>query len=126
MRVLQSAGSPRPLPKLPPPPTARPRAARTLIAVDIRIQHDRRTIDVHTRDLSTSGFFGVTNEALEIGVLVDCELRMPAPTGLSEQSFNARAKIVRRELSGYGFELVDPPAPLVAAIAAVVQIKPSE
>lgn len=117
-RVLQQAGVPRPLPKLPPPPNARPRADRVAVAVDIVLKHDNQTTHVHTRDLSSSGFFAVTTTVFEMGTIVECEIRMPVTGELSGKTFTVRAKAVRKDPTGVGFALVDPPLALNAAIAA--------
>lgn len=118
VNVLRSAGAPRPLPKL-VPPNAIPRAPRTAVAVDVRLRHGESNLEVHTRDFSATGFFAVTTATLAVGDVVDCEVRLPAPTGLAEQQFSVRAKVVRRELAGYGMLLVEPPAPMVAALAVL-------
>ena len=118
MQVLKAGGAPRPLPKIPP---MRPiaRADRSQVPVDIRISHEGQAIAAHTRDLSTTGFFVVTAVKFEIGATLDCEVPIPAADGLSERTFATRAKIVRRDLSGYGAVFVEPPAELTAAIAAL-------
>jgi hypothetical protein len=118
LKVLQSAGPPRTLPKAVPAQPI-PRAPRTAIAVDPRLRHQDRELDVHTRDFSASGFFAVTFAPFAIGDVVDCEVRLPAPSGHEEQTFTARAKIVRKELAGYGLVFVEPPPTMVAAIAAL-------
>lgn len=82
------------------------------------IRHEGRSIDVHTRDVSITGFFAITSVALVIGTVFDCELRVPV-NGMSEQAFSARARVVRRDLGGYGFVLVEPPPALVDALAAL-------
>jgi hypothetical protein len=117
-RVLQQAGMVRPLPKLPSPPNARPRADRVAVAVDVVIKHGDTTTHVHTRDLSASGFFAITTVTFEMGTIVECEIRMPVAGELSVKTFAARAKAVRKDATGIGFSLVDPPFALSAAIAA--------
>jgi hypothetical protein len=118
VRVLQQAGMLRPLPKLPAPPNARERADRLAVAVDIVLSHGGKTTHVHTRDLSGSGFFAITTTVFEIGAVVDCEIRMPVAGELSAKAFAVRAKAVRKDATGVGFALVDPPIALSAAIAA--------
>jgi hypothetical protein len=118
LKVLQSAGAPRTLPKV-VPERAIPRAPRVVVAVDVTLRHGNRDLDVHTRDFSASGFFAVTFATLTVGDVVDIEVRFPTPTGHEEQTFAARAKVVRKELAGYGLVLVEPPAAMVAAIAAL-------
>lgn len=118
MKVLQQAGTPRPLPKLPPPPNPRPRAERHPVAVDVVLEHEGKPIHVHTRDLSTSGFFAVTSVHIAIGTTIECELRIPTPGELASKSFTVRAKAMRRDATGVGFSLIEPPADLLAAIAA--------
>ncbi|MBV8755796.1 MAG: PilZ domain-containing protein [Deltaproteobacteria bacterium] len=119
MQVLKSAGAPRALPKIPPPARPVPRAERTPVSVDIRLSHQGQAIAAHTRDLSTTGFFVVTAVKFDIGAELDGEVAIPAVDGLSERTFATRAKIVRRDLSGYGAVFIDPPAELAAAIAAL-------
>lgn len=82
------------------------------------LKHDDKTTHVHTRDLSASGFFAVTTAVFEMGTIVECEIRMPVSGELSAKSFVARAKAVRKDPTGVGFALVDPPPALNAAIAA--------
>lgn len=119
LAVLQSCGAPRALPRVPPPiPHAIQRAGRVGVAVDVRIQHEECTIDVHTRDVSATGFFAVTSVSFVVGTIVDCELCVPV-SGLLEQSFSTRARIVRRDLGGYGFVFVEPPVSLVDAITSL-------
>lgn len=117
-RVLQQAGVPRPLPKLPLPPNLKPRADRVAVAVDVVLEHEGKTTHAHTRDLSASGFFAVTTVPFESGAVVECEIRMPVAGELSAKSFKARAKAVRKDPTGVAFSLVDPPADLSAAIRA--------
>ncbi len=119
LQVLKAGGSPRPLPKIPTPSRAVPRADRTALPVDIRLSREGRALAAHTRDLSTTGFFVVTAAAFEIGVELDCEVSIPGADGLSERTFSTRARIVRRDLSGYGAVFVDPPAALTTAIGAL-------
>lgn len=119
MQVLKAGGGPRALPKIPLPTRAVPRADRTAVPVDIRLSQQGRAIAAHTRDLSTTGFFVVTAVRFEIGVELDCEVPIPGADGLSEKTFTTRAKIVRRDLAGYGAVFVEPPAELTAAIAAL-------
>lgn len=123
MRVLQQAGAPRSLPKVPPPPNAKPRAERVTLPVDVRIEHAGAVHHVHTRDLSTSGFFAVTSVALAIGAEVGCEIRMPLPGEVGGKAFRVRAKVARRDQGGLGFALVDPSGALVEAIAAFAGTK---
>ncbi|MBA3460175.1 MAG: PilZ domain-containing protein [Deltaproteobacteria bacterium] len=119
LAVLQSGGAPRALPKVPPlNPHAIQRAGRIGVPVDVRIQHEDRTIDAHTRDVSATGFFAVTSVSFVVGTIVDCVLCVPV-SGLSEQSFGTRARIVRRDLGGYGLVFVEPPASLVDAITSL-------
>jgi hypothetical protein len=118
VRVLKQSGAPRPLPKLPSPPNLKPRADRLLLPVDVRVDKSGEIIHVHTRDLSATGFFAVTNAPLEVGTEVTCDVRMPKAGELSGTTFSTRAKIARRDNGGYGFALVEPPQALIDAIAA--------
>ncbi len=118
MKVLQQAGTPRPLPKLPPPPNPKPRAERHVVAVDVVLEHGGKSIHAHTRDLSATGFFAVTSVDIAIGTTLECELRVPTPGELASKSFKVRAKAMRRDTTGVGFLLVEPPAALLAAIAS--------
>jgi hypothetical protein len=118
MKVLQQAGTPRPLPKLPAPPNPKPRAERHPVAVDVVFKHEGKPIHAHTRDLSATGFFAVTSAQIEMGTTLECELRVPTPGELASKSFTVRAKAMRRDSTGVGFSLVEPPRTLLAAIAA--------
>ena len=118
MQVLKAGGAPRSLPKIPPMRPV-PRADRTAVPVDIKLSHEGRALAAHTRDLSTTGFFVVTAAKFDIGTELDCEVPIPGADGLSERTYTTRAKIVRRDLAGYGAVFVEPPAELTAAIAAL-------
>ncbi|HSN28882.1 MAG TPA: PilZ domain-containing protein, partial [Kofleriaceae bacterium] len=104
---------------IPPPSRTVPRADRTVLPVDIRLSRDGRALAAHTRDLSTTGFFVVTAASFDIGAELDCEVSIPGTDGLSERTFATRAKIVRRDLSGYGALCIAPPAALTEAIGAL-------
>jgi hypothetical protein len=116
MKVLQQAGTPRPLPKLPTPPNPKPRAERHAVAVDVVLVHEGKTIHAHTRDLSATGFFAITSLEVAIGTILRCELRVPLPGEVASKRFTTRAKAMRRDATGVGFSLVEAPSDLLAAI----------
>jgi hypothetical protein len=60
----------------------------------------------------------VTSVQIAIGTTLECELRIPTPGELASKSFKVRAKAMRRDTTGVGFSLVEPPPALLAAIAA--------
>jgi len=119
--VLASLRTPdRPtLPPRPAPPVnAKDRARRIALPIDVRVRGDSGSvIEAHSRDISTSGLFVITDAALTIGDELDIELRLPGSDPLSERGYSARARVVRREDSGYGIELIAPHAELIGALA---------
>jgi hypothetical protein len=116
------AGGIRPIPPprvLPPPPRperAVSRAHRVTMSVDLRMFIGERELAMQSRDVSGSGLFAVTREELPLGAVFECELSLPGP-GMSEESYRARLRVVRRSSIGYGCELVEPSPDLVAALA---------
>jgi hypothetical protein len=108
----------------PPPATARPRAPRTLLPIDLTMNpRDGQAfepLEAVTRDFSGSGLFVVTEVELPLDAPIRLALRLPRG-GLDVAIFETDATIVRREAGrGFGVSFVDPPAALVAAIGELV------
>ncbi len=107
---------PKPLPPLPSPPTAKPRAQRVTVSMDVRLFLGDRELAIQSRDVSTSGLFAVTSEELPLGALLTCELSVPS-SGLSEEVHRVQLRVVRRSPIGYGCELVEPSPALRSALS---------
>ena len=101
-----------------PPPDARARARRIAMPIDVRM-HARSgdVIEAHSRDISTTGLFVITDATLSIGDELDIEVRLPDAELISERGFTARARVVRKDRGGYGIELVAPREELLSALA---------
>jgi hypothetical protein len=111
-------------PSLPPkradPPNAKVRAKRVAVSIDVRLYPERGgRIDAHSRDISESGVFVLTDAELAIGSSLAVELLLPGKEAFTEHEFRARARVVRRGDGGYGLELIEPVAELVLAIGAL-------
>jgi len=111
-------------PALPPkpadPPDAKVRAQRIAIAIDVRLHPENRPrVDAHSRDLSTSGLFVVTDAVLTVGATLRIDLLLPGKEAFTEDEHVARATVARRGEGGYGLSLVDPDPALVTALAAL-------
>jgi PilZ domain len=120
VRNAMSGGmKPRPLPPKPEPPAALPRARRVTLSMDLRLSLGGRELVMQSRDVSSSGLFAVTAEALPIGEILEGELRVPS-SGTSEEPHRLRVRVVRRSKIGYGCELVSPSAELAAALGRLV------
>lgn len=91
------------------------------IAMDLRMRVEGRELAIQSRDVSTTGLFAVTNEALPLGAVVEAELSVPS-SGLSEEVHRVRLRIVRRSKIGYGCELVEPSAELAAALSKLTPL----
>lgn len=97
--------------------SAHPRAARMAVPLDAVVRTpDGASHAVVCRDISTSGVFILTDRGLPIGDVVELSLRTPTSEPWREQGHSARARVVRRESRGYGLELIEPPATLLAQI----------
>ncbi|HUJ59050.1 MAG TPA: PilZ domain-containing protein [Kofleriaceae bacterium] len=108
------------LPRVPEPPDARERARRIAIPLDVRIiLDDGRIVDAHSRDISTSGLFVLTDQTLPVGATARLELLVPGKEAFTEDVHRATVRIVRRGDGGYGVELVAPDPELLAALAAL-------
>lgn len=101
-----------------PPADAPARARRIAMPIDVRM-HARSgaVIEAHSRDISTTGLFVITDATLSIGDELDIEVRLPDAEPISERGFMARARVVRKDRGGYGIELVTPREELVGALA---------
>jgi hypothetical protein len=111
-------------PELPPrpaePPNATVRARRISIPIDLcLIKRDGTRITGHSRDLSTSGLFVLTEASLAVGDDLDVELMLPGGEAFTEDEFTVKARVARTCEDGYGIELVDPDASLLAALEAL-------
>ncbi len=107
-------------PKRPDPPDAKERARRIAIPIDVRVVlADGRRCDGHSRDLSTTGLFVLTEALLVPGGEVSLELLVPGKEAFTEDEYRCRARVVRRGAGGYGLELIAPDAALQAALAAL-------
>lgn len=111
------AGKPPALPVKPAPANARPRAPRIAVPLDVVVTTpDGATHAVVGRDISATGLFVLSAQPLPVGELVELVLRTPTAEPWREARHGARARVVRRESRGYGLELVEPTAALLAAI----------
>ena len=111
------AGKPPALPVKPAPANARPRAPRIAVPLDVVVATpDGATHAVVGRDISATGLFVLSEQPLPVGELVELVLRTPTAEPWREARHAARARVVRRESRGYGLELVEPTAALLAAI----------
>jgi hypothetical protein len=118
--ALRSGNRKPGLPTSPPIPAQAARVAeRVVVPADIEIRLGSETFSAIVRDLSTTGVYVVTEHELEVDTLVTIAIELPTPGVLDVTRHEASAKIVRRAYTGYGMLLVDPPAALVAAIAAL-------
>jgi len=110
-------------PLIPPktePTNTRERARRISIPLDIKIEVTAgKTIDGHSRDLSTTGLFIVTSATLTVGTAYAISIMIPGAEAFSEDEYRANARVVRRADGGYGIELITPDAKLIAALAAL-------
>ncbi len=114
---------PKPLPPRAQPPQAKPRAQRITLSIDLHIFLPERELSIQSRDVSTTGLFAVTTEQLPVGEVLACELSVPT-SGLSEEAHPARIRVVRRSSIGYGCELVEPSATLIAALERLLAPSP--
>lgn len=110
-----------PIPAEPPlRPDASSRSPRKVIPVDAVVELPNGAFfSTVIRDMSTTGCFITTKRAIEIGATVTLEIRMPSTLRLAERQLRCDAKVVRRTELGCGLAFVDPPADLVAGIAAM-------
>ncbi len=117
LEALRTPDRPDIPPRAPEPADAAPRARRISIPIDARlVLGDGTRIDGHSRDISTSGLFVLTDANLEIGSEATIELALPGAEAFTEDEFRARARVARRGDGGYGVELIDPDAQLLAAL----------
>lgn len=108
------------LPTNPPIPAQAQRVAeRVVVPADIELRVGHETFSALVRDLSTTGVYVVTERELEVDTILTIAIELPAPGVLAVTRHEASARIVRRAYTGYGMLLIDPPAELVAAIAAL-------
>lgn len=121
--VLQALRTPN-RPDVPPPPPdpkdAAPRARRISIPIDIRvIVPNGKQVTGHSRDISTTGLFVLTEGALTVGEEYAIELMLPGAEPFTEQEYRGRARIARKAECGYGIVLLSPDANLLEALAAL-------
>jgi hypothetical protein len=111
-------------PAVPPrpsvPPGVKERPHRIPIAIDVRLHPEGGArIDAHSRDISTTGLFVLTQASLAIGETVGIVLLLPGKEAFAETEYRGRARVARQGEGGYGIELVDPTPELLAALAGL-------
>ena len=117
LAALRVPNRPNVPPKPADPPNAKVRARRIAMSIDVRLYPDGGSrIDAHTRDISSSGVFVLTEAKLAIGSALAIELLLPGKEAFTEEEHRARARVVRRGDGGYGLEIIEPVADLVLAI----------
>jgi len=120
LAALRTPNRPVIPPRAADPPDAAPRARRIAMPIDIcMIRADKTRIDGHSRDVSTSGLFVLTDAKLAVNDELTLELRLPGKEAFTEDEFRSRARVARRAEGGYGLELVSPEAALIAALSAL-------
>jgi hypothetical protein len=115
--ALRTPDRPSIAPRPPEPPNAVPRSRRISIPIDVKlVLPDGTRVSGHSRDISTTGLFVLTDAELPDGAEVGVELLLPGKEAFTEDEHRARARIARRDDDGVGIELVDPDARLTAAL----------
>jgi hypothetical protein len=107
-------------PRAPEPVDAFPRARRIAIPIDVRLlTATGGRIDLHSRDISASGLFVLTDARLAINDELTVELLLPGAEAFTEDEHRCRGRIARQADGGYGIELIAPDATLIAALGAL-------
>ena len=119
-REIMREASPIPAPPV-PPPDATTRSPRKVVPVDVVVELPTGAFfSAVLRDLSTSGAFVNSKRALEVGIVVTLEMRLPGAKGLTERNFRIDARIARKTDLGYGLAFINPPPELTAGIKLLV------
>jgi hypothetical protein len=114
----------RPTSVPPPQPVSEFRLSQRLnVAADIRarVLPTGRTFATITRDVSEAGIFVLTDLPLEIGHQVELSVDIPAVEDFALDSFELVGRIVRTGDTGYGIELIDPPAAFRARVRELAE-----
>lgn len=120
LAALRTVDRPVLPPREPEPADASPRARRILIPIDVHlIRPDGTRVNGHSRDISTSGLFVITDAALAVGDALTIELLLPGEEAFTETVHRSRARVARHADGGYGIELIAPDAALIAALGAL-------
>ncbi len=120
LAALRTVDRPVLPPRAPEPPDASPRARRIAIPIDVCLVLGSGTrIDAHSRDISTSGLFVLSDATLAVGDTLDIELMLPGEEAFTEEQYRSRARVARKADGGYGIELLAPDAALLAALGAL-------
>jgi len=97
-------------------------APRKILPIDVSVElPGRELLLTIARDVSTSGLFLITprSRRIPLGTIVTLDLPLPDPSGLAQTRYRITAKVARMTELGVGLAFVDPPAAVVAAIAAL-------
>lgn len=98
------------------------RAERKVLPLDVVIELPTGAFfSTVLRDVSVSGAFVVTKRAIEPGVVITMELKLPDPGKLSQTSHLVASRIARRTDVGWGVAFVDASHELLAALAAAMR-----
>lgn len=120
LAALRTVDRPELPPRQPAPPDAAPRARRLSIPIDVRlVLADGKRITGHSRDISTSGLFVLTDATLTVGDELRVELLLPGEEAFTEEEHRSRGRVARQADGGYGIELLEPDAALLAALGAL-------
>lgn len=120
LTALRSGDRKPGVPTSPPlPAQAAPRAERVVVPADVEVRVGDEVFAAVVRDLSTTGLYVITHREIAVDSVVTVAIEMPRAGVLEVTRYEARAKVVRRAYTGYGMLLLEPPAELVAAIAAL-------
>ncbi|MBA2538166.1 MAG: PilZ domain-containing protein [Deltaproteobacteria bacterium] len=118
--ALRSVDRPALPPPLAEPADASPRARRIAMPIDVALILASSTrITAHSRDISMSGLFVLTDANLTVGAQIRIEIMLPGEEAFTEDEYSAKARIARKAEDGYGIELIDPDPALLKALAAL-------
>jgi hypothetical protein len=112
------------LPAKPRAPTQDPRIApRVVLPADVDIVLGSERITAIVRDISATGIYLITERELDVETTVQLEVELPVAKGALEVAIHVlTARIVRRAFTGYGLELVSPPAAFAANLASLQEL----
>ena len=120
LEALRTPDRPMIPPRPPEPVDASPRARRIAIPIDLRlVLGSGERLDGHSRDISTTGLFVLTDATLDVGDELTLELMLPGEEAFTEDEYQSRARVARAAEGGYGLELLAPDAGLIRALATL-------